>query len=92
MCGVCHAVKETGGPIEGPNLLGLVGRKAGSEPAFTKYSPALKASGITWKKKTLDKFLQNPMAQVPGTTMPMLIADDKMRADVVAYLETLTKK
>ena len=92
MCGVCHSVQETGGPNQGPNLLGVVGRKAASEPEFTMYSPALKDSKITWSKKTLDKFLMNPMAKVPGTLMPMQIADDKTRADVVAYLATLKKK
>lgn len=92
MCGVCHSVQATGGPKEGPNLLGVVGRKAASEPEFARYSAALKASGITWKKKSLDQFLLNPMAKVPGTIMPMLIPDDKTRADVVAYLATLKKK
>jgi cytochrome c len=92
MCGVCHSVQTTGGPNQGPNLLGVVGRKAATEPAFTLYSPALKASKITWSKKSLDKFLSNPMAMVPNTLMPMLIADSKTRADVVAYLATLKKK
>ncbi len=92
MCGICHSVQKTGGPNQGPNLLGVVGRKAGSEPEFPLYSPALKASGITWNKKTLDKFLVNPMAKVPGTLMPMQIPDDKTRADVVAYLATLKKE
>jgi cytochrome c2 len=91
MCGICHSVQPTGGPTQGPNLLGLVGRKAGSEPDFPMYSPALKASGITWSKKTLDKFLLDPMKKVPGTVMPMLIQDNKTRADVVAYLATLKK-
>ena len=45
MCSVCHSVQETGGPHEGPNLVGVVGRKAGSQPEFTQYTPALKASG-----------------------------------------------
>lgn len=89
MCSVCHSVQKTGGPVEGPNLLGLVGREAASRPDFTKYSDALKASGITWSTENLDKFLVNPMAMVPGTFMPMLIPDDKTRADVVAYLATL---
>jgi cytochrome c len=89
MCGVCHSVQKTGGPTQGPILLGIVGRKAGSEPEFTMYTPALKASGIIWNQKTLDSFLMNPMVKVPGTAMPMLIADDKTRADVVAYLATL---
>ena len=92
MCGICHSVQETGGPHEGPNLVGVVGRKAGSEPEFTKYSQALKASNLTWSKKTLDKFLVNPMAKVPGTLMPMQIPDNKTRADVVAYRATLKKK
>lgn len=91
MCGVCHSVQETGGPHEGPNLLGVVGRKAASQPDFTLYSPALKASRLTWNKKTLDKFLVNPGAKVPGTLMPMQIPDNKTRADVIAYLATLKK-
>ena len=91
MCGVCHSVQETGGPTLGPNLLGVVGRKAGSQPDFPLYTQALKASRITWNKKTLDKFLVNPNAKVPGTAMPMQIPDKKTRADVVAYLATLKK-
>ena len=91
MCGVCHSVVKTGGPTLAPNLLGVVGRKAGNDPEFALYTPALKASGITWSTKTLDKFLTNPMVSVPGTAMPMLIPDKKTRADVVAYLATLKK-
>ena len=92
VCNVCHSVQKTGGPNQGPNLLGVVGRKAGSEPQFTGYSAALKASNITWSAKTLDKFLVDPMAKVPGTLMPIQIADDKTRADVIAYLATLKKE
>ena len=89
MCSVCHSVQKTGGPHEGPNLIGLVGRPAGSQPEFGKYSDALKASNLTWTVENLDKFLVNPMAMVPGTLMPMLIPDDKTRADVIGYLSTL---
>jgi cytochrome c len=90
MCSVCHSVQTTGGPIEGPNLIGVVGRPAGSQPDFLpKYSPALKASELIWSTETLDLFLVNPMALVPGTLMPMLIPDDQTRADVVGYLSTL---
>ena len=92
VCGVCHSVQKTGGPNQGPNLLGVVGRKAGSQPEFGGYSPALKASNLTWSQKTLDKFLMDPMAKVPGTLMPIQIADDKTRADVIAYLATLRKE
>lgn len=89
MCNVCHSVQENGAPGEGPNLFGLVGRPAGSQPQFTKYSEALKKSGLTWTTENLDRFLISPMAMVPGTFMPMLIPDDKTRADVIAWLATL---
>ena len=92
VCNVCHSNQKTGGPNQGPNLLGVVGRKAGSQPEFAGYSPALKASNITWSEKTLNKFLMDPMAKVPGTLMPIQIADDKTRADVIAYLATLKKE
>ena len=92
VCNVCHSIQKTGGPNQGPNLLGVVGRQAGSEPQFSGYSAALKASKIIWSTKTLDKFLVDPMAKVPGTLMPIQITDDKTRADVIAYLATLKKE
>lgn len=92
-CGICHAVtKDPGGPVAGPNMVGLVGRKAASEPSFTMYSPALKKYGVTWSAKTLDEFLTMPMQKVPGTTMPMMLPDAKERGDVIAYLSSLKKK
>jgi cytochrome c2 len=91
-CGTCHAVnKAPGGPILGPNMVGLVGRKAGSVKDFAMYSAALKAYGVTWNAKTLDEFLINPMQKVPGTSMPMMLPDPKVRADVIGYLSTLKK-
>jgi len=90
-CGICHAVnKDPAGPVAGPNMVGLIGRKAASEPAFSMYSPALKKYGVTWSAKTLDEFLVMPMTKVPGTTMPMMLPDDKERADVIAYLTSLS--
>lgn len=92
-CGICHAVsKEPGGPVAGPNMVGLVGRKAASEPTFSMYSPALKKYGVTWSAKTLDEFLVMPMQKVPGTTMPMMLPDAKERGDVIAYLTSINKK
>jgi cytochrome c len=92
MCGICHAVSDApGGPVAGPNMVGLVGRKAATAPGFTMYSTALKKHGVTWTAKTLDEFLVSPMQKVPGTTMPMMLTDAKVRADVIAYLVTLKK-
>jgi cytochrome c2 len=92
-CGICHAVsKEPGGPVAGPNMVGLIGRKAASEATFSMYSPALKKYGVTWSAKTLDEFLVMPMQKVPGTTMPMMLPDAKERTDVIAYLTSINKK
>jgi len=89
-CGICHAVSNApGGPVAGPSMVGIVGRKAATVPGFALYSPALKSSGLTWNLKTLDEFLTMPMTKVPGTTMPMMLPDAKERADVIGYMSTL---
>ena len=90
-CGICHSTDTSGGPTLGPNLRGVVGRKAGSEPNFQMYSQALPASNLTWDTKTLDSFLTAPMTKVPGTTMPMSLPDKDERADVIAFLVSLKK-
>ena len=77
-CAICHAAALGPGnaPInqQGPSLVGVVGRRAASVPSFS-YSKALSDSGLTWDAATLDKFLTNPGALVPGTTMPISVAD-----------------
>lgn len=89
-CGICHAVnKQPGGPVAGPSMVGIVGRKAATVPGFAMYSEALKKSGLTWNVKTLSEFLIMPMQKVPGTVMPMMLPDDKERGDVIAYMGTL---
>jgi cytochrome c2 len=85
-CSFCHGEGAVGG--QGPTLIGVVGRKAASVPNF-EYTPALKASGLTWTPGDLDRFLTNPAALVPGTSMPMSVPDDKERRDLIAYLASL---
>ena len=91
-CAVCHS--PVLGPEnlvlmkQGPSLVGVVGRQAGSQQHFN-YTKAIRESGFTWNAATLYKFLENPMEVVPGTTMPIPVADPRNRADVVAYLVTL---
>jgi cytochrome c len=89
-CGICHAINsDPGAPVAGPSMVGVIGRKAASVPGFAMYSAALKKYGVTWSAKTLDEFLIAPMTKVPGTVMPMMLPDNKERADVVAYMTTL---
>jgi cytochrome c len=86
-CGVCHSV-AAGQNRVGPSLFGVVGRPAGTAPNY-HYSEANKTSGKTWDNATLDVYLTNPKALIPGTKMifPGLAAATD-RADVIAYLDT----
>jgi cytochrome c2 len=57
-CGACHSL-ESGQNMIGPNLGGIIGRKAGTEPGFT-YSSAMKQANITWTPQTLATYLVDP--------------------------------
>jgi cytochrome c len=88
-CAICHRVDKDGGNGLGPNLFGIVGRKAGSVANFA-YSVAMKNSGIVWSTDKLDPYIEHPSAVVPGNHMAFAgISDAGQRADVVAYLATL---
>jgi glucose/arabinose dehydrogenase/cytochrome c2 len=84
-CALCHSTGEHA--AQGPGLGGVLGRKAASLPFG--YSRALRESGLTWDRPTLDRFLASPAQLVAGTTMPMAIPDDAERHAVVDYLATL---
>jgi cytochrome c len=85
-CAACHLQKasDTSPPI-GPQLHGIVGRKAGAWDHF-RYTDAMKKSGITWSAKLLDQYLENPYSLVPGAAMGLLVPAANNRADVIAYL------
>ena len=82
-CAACHSIDEND---VGPKHRGVVGRRAGSIDDYA-YSAALKRSGLTWDEATLDRWLVNPSALVPGTKMFFKIDDAQARADLIAYLK-----
>ena len=67
-CRPCHQVGETAKNSVGPVLNGLIGRRAGSAPAYT-YSDANKNSGLTWDDATFTEYIKDPRAKIPGTKM-----------------------
>ena len=87
-CMLCHSV-AAGQEGAAPNLAGVVGRKAASDPGFPAYSKALKASGLTWTAANVNKFLSGPAKLVPGTNMPITLSNPADRANVVAYLASV---
>lgn len=88
-CAICHSNAKGAGNMIGPNLFGVVGRKAGSVPGFY-YSAAMKSSGIVWTNDKLDAYIKSPARVVPGNRMPFAgLPNDTQRADLIAYLDTL---
>lgn len=89
-CQACHNFQEGQGPKVGPDLYGVVGRKVASVPGFN-YTDAIKKMGGTWTFDALNKWLTKPSADAPGTAMTFAgISSEKQRADVIAYLNTLS--
>jgi hypothetical protein len=91
-CALCHADGMGPGNTEivkqGPSLVGVFGRPAGSSSNFN-YTQAIRNSGLTWNAPTLDRFLAGPTTVVPGTTMPIVITKTGDRLNLIAYLATL---
>jgi cytochrome c len=88
-CVACHGVTKEANSMVGPSLFGVVGRKAGTAPSLLGASENLKKYGVIWSAETLNEFLADPNAKVPGTPMSGVLADPQQRADVIAYLFTL---
>jgi len=85
-CKVCHQIGEGAKNFVGPELNGIIGRKAGSVPDFN-YSEANKSSGITWDEASLNEYLTNPKAKIPGTKMIFAgLPKESDRDNIIAYL------
>jgi cytochrome c len=88
-CALCHTTEAGKSNKLGPSLFGIVGRKSASLENFN-YSEGMKKYDHTWDDQTLDLYLADPRATVPGTSMIFPgIKNKTERDEVIAYLETL---
>ena len=89
-CAACHSV-DGAGDLDGPTLRGIIGRKAGSLEDY-RYSAAMKRSDVTWDAASLDKYVTDPQAFIPGNRMAFAgISDQAQRDDLIAYLTVATR-
>jgi cytochrome c len=91
-CVACHSL-EPGRHMTGPSLAGIWGHRAGKIAGFNRYSDPLKSSTIVWNAETLDAWLKNPRAMIPGNRMTFRgIANRQVREDLLAYLQTAARQ
>ena len=94
-CGICHQVGPGAKTLVGPELNGIVGRKAASVADYP-YSAGMKklgADGWVWTEENIDKWITDPKALIPDSPMALAFAgvpDAGERADIIAYLKTQT--
>jgi|ERR1700677_4045344 cytochrome c len=89
-CAICHTVDRDGPSRYGPNLFGILGRKAGTVPGYT-YSNAFKTRATwDWTEDGIGGWMMFPSTMVPGTAMGVFqgIAE-RDRDDLLAYIATL---
>lgn len=85
-CGTCHTIDPAAAKRPGPDLHGVLQRKAGTLAGY-KYSAGLKAAGWQWTPEQLDLWLTDPKALVPDTLMSIYKQKDaEKRKLIIDYL------
>jgi cytochrome c len=89
-CADCHYDEPNQGRNHGPNLWGVVGREKASMKE-SPYSKVLREWGGVWSYEDLNIYLYGPTLTKPGGLMEVAsIPDENTRADLIAYLRTLS--
>ena len=88
-CAVCHTFDKGGPPGQGPNLFGLIGRKAASENFTYSDGYSKTMSGKVWDEQLLDAWLTDAQAVAPGSAMVYSQDDPAKRQKIIAYIKSL---
>ena len=87
-CTGCHSLTQN---HQGPRLQGVYGRASGSISDY-EYSPTLKKSQIVWGENSLEQWLTDPDAFLPGNNMDFLVSRPQERQDIISYLRQMSGK
>ena len=88
-CASCHSVTaDLVHGLSGPNLVGVVGRPAGTVAGWD-FSTALKDSKVIWTEENLNKWLTDSTAFVERAEMDLKVPNRIEREDVISYLKNL---
>jgi cytochrome c len=92
-CTSCHSFDKGGKNGVGPNQWNLVGSHFAHSESYT-YSAAIGGmKDKKWGFQELSEFLANPKKYIPGNKMSFAgIANPQDRANLIAYLNTLSDK
>ena len=87
-CTACHMIAVDGKNKIGPNLWGVIGRKAGSVSDYN-YSKAMVAYAKNWSFEEMNLYLIKPQAYIKGTKMAFAgLRKEKDRASVILYMNS----
>ncbi|MEO1251307.1 MAG: c-type cytochrome [Pseudomonadota bacterium] len=86
-CGACHSVEQN---RIGPKHRGVFGRRIGGVEDYD-YSAALTGVDRVWDNASLDEWLLAPTEMFPGARMGFAVKDDRERADIIAYLKSVSE-
>jgi cytochrome c len=85
-CATCHTLNASEPTRQGPILTGVYGRKVGSVQGY-HYTPGYQTSNLVWNEENLDKYLTNPQAMLPGSTMVYRQSNSEIRHKIIDFLK-----
>jgi cytochrome c len=94
-CGICHMIGPGAATLIGPELNGIIGRKAASTnyPMYSGIMKTLGNFGVVWTEENIDTWITDPRTVLPGSYMDVFpgVADASDRANLIAYLKKFSQ-